>query len=356
MENKDFSSYTIENFAADESFLNYCFNNNASDVEFWENWISNHPEKAAEIASARKLVDALSLKLPEQEYQQEYRRIKSAISSRQATGRLTVEGKQRSMPAATRKRRPHYLKIAASMLVLLVAGYLITAYLPESTPREIVYIEKINPPGQKSTIFLKDGSKVILNSASRLRFPEDFGTNQRTLELEGEAFFEVAKDTTPFTVTAAGIRTTALGTSFNIRAFPADARMNVALVTGKVNVSGVAAGAQGDTLSAFLIPGEQVIYRKGGQAFEKGQFLAREMLGWKDGVIYFNDTPFGEVIETMERWYGVSFEITGRKDRAAGFSGEFHNESLENILEAMSYSQKFQYEINKRNVLLEFTK
>ena len=356
MENKDFSFYNIENFVADESFLNYCFNNNARDVEFWENWISNHPEKATEVASARKLVDALSLKLPEQEYQQEYRKIKSAIRKQQAAGRLAVKDKRRSMPASTRRRLPHYVKFAAAMLVILVAGYLIMEYLRESTPKEIVYIEKVNPPGQKSTIFLKDGSKVILNSASRLRFREDFGMSQRTLELEGEAFFEVAKDTTPFTVTAAGIHTTALGTSFNIRAYPADARMNVALVTGKVNVSGVAAGAQGDTLSAFLIPGEQVIYRKGGQAFEKGQFLAREMLGWKDGVIYFNDTPFDEVIKTMERWYGVSFEVAGQKNSAAGFSGEFHNESLENVLEAMSYSQKFQYEINKRSVLLEFTK
>ena len=356
MENKDFSSYNIENFAADESFLNYCFNNNTRDVEFWENWISNHPEKAAEVASARKLVDALSLKLPEQEYQQEYRKIKSAISRQQESGRPAVGGRPRSVPASTRRRVPHYLKVAASMLVILVAGYLITAYLRESPPKEIVYIEKVNPPGQKSTIFLKDGSKVILNSASRLRFPEDFGMSQRTLELEGEAFFEVAKDTTPFTVTAAGIHTTALGTSFNIRAYPSDARMNVALVTGKVKVSGVVANAQGDALSAFLSPGEQVIYQTGGQAFEKGKFLAREMLGWKDGVIYFNDTPFDDVIKMMERWYGVNFEITGQKDSAAGFSGEFHNESLENVLEAMSYSQKFQYEINKRNVLLEFTK
>ena len=80
------------------------------------------------------------------------------------------------------------------------------------------------------------------------------------------------------------------------------------------------------------------------------------MLGWKDGVIFFRDTAFDEVINTLERWYGVKFEIKGAKGKGSPFSGEFHNENLENVLEAMSYSQKFQYRIDKRNVTLDFIK
>ncbi len=104
----------------------------------------------------------------------------------------------------------------------------------------IVQIEKSTEPGQKLSFHLEDGTKVILNAGSKIWYPSNFNIHEREVILEGEAFFEVSKDASrPFRIVTESVVTTALGTSFNINAFPSNENIEIALVTGKVSVEGI---------------------------------------------------------------------------------------------------------------------
>ena len=251
-------------------------------------------------------------------------------------------------------------RIAASIILGVCLSIFAFQYfnVPDQSGKSasINYIEKSNPRGQKLSIFLSDGSKVILNSESKLTYPEEFTENARTLYLEGEAFFEVAHDKDrPFTVTSGTIATTALGTSFNVRAYPEEATVQVSLATGKVKVKGKK-DSNNFTNNKLLIldPGEGVTYDKASKILNKGYFDVKKSLAWKEGIIYFKDANFDEIIGKLERWYGVEFEIINGKNEVWHYTGEFNNESLENVLMGIGFSKSFKYEIKDENVIINF--
>ena len=261
------------------------------------------------------------------------------------------------------KNRAYYnygTRIAASIILGVCLSIFAFQYfnVPDQSGKSasINYIEKSNPRGQKLSIFLSDGSKVILNSESKLTYPEEFTENARTLYLEGEAFFEVAHDKDrPFTVTSGTIATTALGTSFNVRAYPEEATVQVSLATGKVKVKGKK-DSNNFTNNKLLIldPGEGVTYDKASKILNKGYFDVKKSLAWKEGIIYFKDANFDEIIGKLERWYGVEFEIINGKNEVWHYTGEFNNESLENVLMGIGFSKSFKYEIKDENVIINF--
>lgn len=256
---------------------------------------------------------------------------------------------------------PSVTKWAAAIFLLFIAGYY-GYYLVDRNEEQtgIVNTElkiKATVPGQKSTIYLADGSKVILNSMSELAYPGTFGPDTRKITLKGEAFFEVAKDPArPFIVTTGNISTTALGTSFNIRAYANDKDVQVALVEGKVSVK-AADPSIADALreKVILLPGEAAYYTGGSGILEKGNFDARKTLSWKDRILYFDQTELGEAFNTLERWYGIDFVVTGNPEKPLYLNGEFHDETLQNVLEVLSYSNHFSYEIQQQKVLINLS-
>ncbi|MDN5200672.1 DUF4974 domain-containing protein [Fulvivirgaceae bacterium BMA10] len=258
--------------------------------------------------------------------------------------------------------RSHYVlswtRTAAIIVMAIGLTFIIFNYFNNTEEEPVKYIVKSNPRGQKATIFLKDGSKVILNSESTLRYAQDFGEYNRELILDGEAFFEVAKDSIkPFRVTTQNITTTALGTSFNIRAFPGEKTFNVSLATGKVVIDQYQGSDSMATGKSFTLDvGEELIYDNTLDQFDRVNFDPKEALSWKDGIIYFNDSRFEEVIEKLERWYDVEFELVNQDkmdDTYNHIDGEFKDESLTNVLRIMSFSKDFKYTINGKNVTIE---
>ncbi|GGF38111.1 FecR family protein [Echinicola rosea] len=208
---------------------------------------------------------------------------------------------------------------------------------------------KSNPAGQKSKIKLPDGTIVYLNSASSLEFPVDFATN-RQVKLQGEAFFEVFPDKEhPFSVESRGIKTTALGTAFNIKAYGDMAETEVALAHGKVRVEA------GNDDQLELIPGEAAVSNVQNNAFDKKNVNIEKILFWKEGILHFDGASFDEVVNTLERWYNVSIQIDGKYDSKFQCSGTFDkNEYLDNVLDILGHSIGFDFQINKKKVTLIF--
>jgi len=250
--------------------------------------------------------------------------------------------------------RKYWWKVAA--VVLLATGlFLAGKYWPnENIDKKVVAtIQKINAKGQKSTITLKDGSKVYLNSESSIRYSENYGQQTRSIELTGEAFFEVVKDPNhPFIVKSGKITTTALGTSFNVRAFKDESSTSVSLATGIVKVEGDFQFPESEK-DFKLSPGEAAVVDE--HQFVKQNFDAQKVLSWKEGVIYFDDTKLSETLKELERWYDVSFKINNlQTDDGIRGTGSFKNQSLENVLEILGHSMKFEFEIKEREVILNF--
>ncbi|MEQ6119254.1 FecR domain-containing protein [Reichenbachiella sp. MALMAid0571] len=254
---------------------------------------------------------------------------------------------------------PVVLKIAASFVLLLGFTYLFynKSEVISIQKESITQVEKSNSRGERSTFRLPDGTIVKLNSDSRLRFNEAFDIDKREVYLEGEAFFDVVKDSKrPFRVFSSGVVTTALGTSFNVKAFNTDKlnldEIEVSLVTGKVNVHN-----EESNTDLILIPGEQAVIRNT-KGFKR-TFDELEILGWKDGVVHFKDTDFNEIVSELERWYDVDFEVNGLSEseghRLKG-TGKFNTQkqTLTTILEVLSHSMNFQYDLTERKVSINF--
>lgn len=249
----------------------------------------------------------------------------------------------------------NYLKIAAILLI----GVAITFFVLDQTNTtpyslESVLVTKSNPKGQKSTIFLPDGTKVYLNAESTLSYPQQFADNSRKVSIVGEAFFEVAEDESrPFTVYSDNFTTTAVGTSFNVRAYPDENILEVSLATGKVLVKDLNPHLD---RGMFLLPGERMVYSEETDAVAKSSFDQKAALGWKEGLIYFKNSRFDEVVDKLSRWYDVSFTIINQPTGDWSYNGEFRNQSLQHVLMGMGLTKKFDYEIDGKSVVIRFDK
>src|SRR5690606_29482664 len=154
----------------------------------------------------------------------------------------------------------------------------------------VIYEAHYAPPGEKSNLTLQDGSKVILNSGSSLRYIKNFETDQRQLVLKGEAYFEVAKDSLrPFRVETGYITTTALGTSFNIKAYDNE-QLDISLLTGLVEID----VKKDQPEKVYLVPGEALSFNVEKQKFRKQGFDEDKLLDWTQKTIIFDHATIVE--------------------------------------------------------------
>jgi ferric-dicitrate binding protein FerR (iron transport regulator) len=162
---------------------------------------------------------------------------------------------------------------------------------------------------------LADGTKVWLNSDTRLRFPLPFAGHAREVYLEGEAYFEVQRDEDrPFTVRTNLGTVRVLGTTFNISSYPDNHDIVTTLVTGSVEVT-VAEGF------IRLVPGMQASWKEGHEQFDVHEVDASCYTSWIKGIFEFEDTSLRDILNYLARWYNVSFEFAGKEVADLRFTG-----------------------------------
>ncbi|TZF81490.1 DUF4974 domain-containing protein [Pedobacter sp. BS3] len=203
--------------------------------------------------------------------------------------------------------------------------------------------------GETRQVNLPDGSVVMLNVMSELKIPEDYGKSRRELYLTGEGYFKVQKDKSrPFIVYSNHISTTALGTVFNVSAYPGEETF-VSLERGMVKIQDEKK-SQGSNV-IILKPGEEVTWHEN-KKLHKNHFSAKERLSWTEHVLYFKDAGIEKVISDLERYYGVTFDYSALTDRDWKLNGEYKNLSLKEILESLSFNYNIHYRIEKDKVIL----
>jgi len=343
----------IEDLLVDENFIRWAKHPTPDRDAYWQSWMRAHPERKPDVLLAKELIVRS--------------RFRQTIPSREAYDevlhRLLKAGeKQDFLPQKKIKTRTwrlgYRLKVAASFLLLALATILLERAWhepPAPQPQAVapVWTTKQNPPGIKSQVQLPDGTMVWLNAESTLTYPSTFDSLSREVTLVGEAFFDVAKDIhRPFTVHSGEVRTTALGTSFTVTSYPQEENISVSLLTGMVIVSEDKTGAL-EKIS--LAPGEQAIHTENEPGFTKTNFDYNISMGWKDGLLAFNESDFYHIKRSLERWYGVQIEIKGKPKKSWKISGVFKNQSLERVLERLAFSKEFTFQISGKNVHIYFS-
>lgn len=244
--------------------------------------------------------------------------------------------------------------VAACVLVLFALWVGLHPVNPPAKTPTVQLIVKSNPGGQKLKTHLPDGTVVVLNSESTLSYPSLFQGTERLVKLSGEAYFDVAEDKNmPFRVVTQNLTTTALGTSFNIRAFEDENNIEIDLESGLVDVAYRAEQTQRE-LHFKLKPGEAIVYDHTSERIEKRTFDPKSKLSWKDGVIYFQKASQNEVTKTLERWYGVTFLLENQNEIPWQYSGSFKNQNLQQVLNSISFTKKFNYRIENDQVYITF--
>ena len=250
--------------------------------------------------------------------------------------------------AAQVKRTSYFwIKVAAAILLLMVAGYLVYQFQP--TDPEAVYLTKTTASGQKSTITLSDGTTVRLNSESKLVYPEMFVGDTRQVVLEGEGFFQVKKDSRPFLVKAGRLQVKVLGTSFNVNAY--DPATQIAVAEGKVEVSLDSATERSKVL---LTGNELVTYDETVGSFSKERLDdINHLFAWKDGILWINQERLREAVPKMERWYGTHIHLAEQLEDCL-LEIKIRGESLEEVLELIKYAKSdLSWEFTDEGVFVE---
>lgn len=197
---------------------------------------------------------------------------------------------------------------------------------------ELAYHTIRTPRGGNYKIILADDTEVWLNSSSSLRFPNNFNGDERRVELIGEAYFNVKKNTeSPFIVVSKGQQIRVLGTEFNVSAYSEDEITKTTLIEGSIKIS----TEEGN--SKIMLPGEQAhMHRNGSLAVNTVD--VNHVKAWKDGYFAFDKLSVEEVMDQISRWYDVKVTYEGKTTRKQLVGQISKKENLETVLKMLEYN------------------
>lgn len=194
-----------------------------------------------------------------------------------------------------------------------------------------VVLELATPLGGIYQITLPDGTKVWLNAGSSLKYPMSFAKNERRVSLEGEAFFEVTKDSArPFKVLSKGQEIEVLGTAFNVNAYPDNTAIKTTLVNGKVKLSKDKRYSE----AIYLLPGQQSTNTNNGK-IQLANVDTAPFTAWKEGLFYFDETPLSDALQQIGRWYNVEVKYKGEVPQTHFYGRIKRSKPLRDVLDVL---------------------
>lgn len=246
------------------------------------------------------------------------------------------------------------LRVAAIVALPLSIGCTVYMYNKAATmqdhlERNFVFSTK---SGDCSEILLPDGTKVLLNSASTLSYPANYGMKDRRVLLSGEAFLEVEKDSLrPFIVDTKDIQVKVLGTTFNMKAYDNSDLVETTLIEGSVEVS----SKQNPPYKIVLKPDQKAVYLKKSDKLTLSSGDTNYETAWTTGKLIFRSASFWEMVNTLERKYGYTFIISGKLPEEK-FTGSFNEDNVSNILEILQQHYQFEFIKEPEKILIVLNK
>lgn len=315
----------------------------SEDLRIIDQWVAADPENARWLFGLEEL---WSLKIG-LKYSDE-------TEIRKAWLRFTREGEQRRTNAKKHRLKKYvYLSAAVAVVLLLFA---VPAVYFRHTNDTIAYklnenrdVNEIHVPyGQHSTVKLADGTKVWLNSGSRLIYPTVFSSKRRIVKLLGEGFFEVEQNKkSPFVVVTGSISTKVLGTKFNVKAYQ-DEIIRISLLEGIIEVS-----SDEEKEAIRLSEPDQQIEIAANGLVRRNKVNSQAVALWTEGELYFENESLEGIAATLERKFKVNIVIRNEKYGDMVFNSRIQkNASLEDILNVLKGTRNIDYSIDEGNVII----
>ncbi|MDR2139338.1 MAG: DUF4974 domain-containing protein [Tannerella sp.] len=254
----------------------------------------------------------------------------------------------RTMERSKRKARRLFLRklSAVAACVALAVSLVVNYHLLSPRTTEQSYITIQTNAGMRTSLRLPDGTAVHLNSSGTLTYPASFGSKERRVRLDGEGYFQVARDLKrPFIVYAESkrVEVEALGTAFNMQAYASDSLLKTTLVEGSVRF-----GVQSESgmwKHAVLKPSEKVVYDLTKKKLHISPTHPAHDTAWIQGRLIFRNTPVPEVLMRLSHFYNVTFDVKDMVINNYSFTGTFDNRQLSQVLDYLSISSHISYQI-----------
>ncbi|MGS2741811.1 FecR family protein [Sinomicrobium sp. M5D2P17] len=226
-------------------------------------------------------------------------------------------------------------------------------YMATGKEGTLAYNEIDVPHGKTAVLVLSDGSRVTLNAGTWLKFPRNAGvTSTREVYVKGEAYFDVARDTSrPFVVHADDVNIRVLGTHFNVNNYESDTTVNTVLVEGKVALY-ADTDLYNEEKSLVIHPGTIAVFDRVGQPIATHTVDTSLYTSWMQGQLIFEGAHFSEIIRSLERKFNVEIENRNSGLEKEKFTAKFEEESIEQILKSFQQSYPFEYTIKKNKIII----
>ena len=364
---KDFRLFDISDFVMDEDFIRWVNEKKETDNDFWDNWLSQNPDKYMAVAEARRILESIGTEqhvISEEEKQHEVERLMRTIKGD------IQKPEQKALVVAFSKK---WWYAAATLLFAIASATIYFLIKQDEGTQKFAYaaitpskrlIENINTSEKAITLKLPDESTVQLAPNSRIAYANNFDSlDTRDVYLSGEAFFIVTKNASrPFRVFANEIVTKVLGTSFIVRSFEKDTVIQVTVRTGKVSVYSQAAINVKETSSPnqlggiILTPNQELVYQKSKQKFQKGllenPLVILPEAEYQKNMLY-EDAPIEKVFAQLSKIYGVSIVYDSELLEKCTVNGDFRNETFYRKLELICKAIGAEYEIIDGQVVIQ---
>jgi len=210
------------------------------------------------------------------------------------------------------------------------------------------------PFGKRSTIILPDGSKVWVNSGSKLVYPSNFQDGKREVFLEGQAYFSVTHDTeNPFYVQTKNMSITVLGTEFDVSSYDDDSHSYAVLAKGSIDLVTEKNGIFG-AKTTRMVPGTRASYSGISNALQINTVNVKEYISWKDGYLILNKAPLTEILKKLSRYYQYELRVQSPEIGRETFSGTLDlQENIGSVMEAIATATSLSYNKTERRYILD---
>ena len=245
------------------------------------------------------------------------------------------------------RRLNAWMRYAAMFIgIFFISGLSYHIYQSQSEESKLV---AVTARDEVKELMLPDGTKVWLNKHTTLKYPREFSEKGRNVYMEGEAYFEVAKDKDkPFIVKTKEQSIEALGTKFNVSAYPTDSLLTTTLLEGSVLLT-----TQNLLHPTVLKPNEQFVYNKRTRSALLQQVDANRFVSWTTGYYYFPEQSLEAILYRLSHVYGVQFTVKSEALKRRTFTGTFYRgQSIKDIMEIIHLSIPVRYKIDDHHVTI----
>ena len=250
-------------------------------------------------------------------------------------------------PTFPRQRYLTWVKVAASVSLMVLAGFAAKRFLRSSIFNASNNTVVVNTQPARMGIQLPDGSYVWLNANSSLEYAPAFATSNRVVNLKGEAFFDVRKNGRPFIVKTGALEVHVKGTKFNVQAYEDDASTQTTLEEGAIDLH-----IKGKTPVYSMAPGDQITLDGSGGGVIRKKVDPSDFSAWKEARLVFDNTPLENVVARIANRYRARIVLDAFASRKELMTMTIEDESLDEVLELIRLSSRLKMKKEKDLIVL----